>query len=148
MMHIMTAENGPVEGYWRSRPRAPAPGTIIGPVDGIENNGAKEFVFGKGRSAFSMFIVRRDPDLFGYLNICPHASLPLNYREGEFLNQEGDRIVCTMHFAEFRIEDGFGTAGAAENCWLDRVPVIARNGVMYIGGEAPVEEQDDAGEKS
>lgn len=132
---MMEMNNAPVADYWRTRPRAPAVGTSLGPLSQIDNNSAREFVFGKGRSAFSMFVVRRDPDLFGYLNICPHASLPLNYREGEFLNAAGDRIRCTMHFAEFRIEDGFGTAGAAENCWLDPVPVICREGELFIAGD-------------
>ena len=133
MMKTRTA--GPTPDYWLSRPRAPAVGTSLGPLDAIANNGAREYVFGKGKAAFSMFVVRRDPEVFGYLNICPHASLPLNYREGEFLNQSGDKIVCTMHFSEFRINDGFGTAGAAENCWLDPVPVVCRDGELFIAGE-------------
>ena len=123
----------PDPDYLRSRPRAPAPGTPLGPLDQIANHDAREFVFGKGRSAFSMFVVRRDEAVWGYLNICPHVSLPLNFREGEFMNETRDRIRCTMHYAEFRIEDGFCIAGAAEKCFLEPVPVVNRDGFLFIG---------------
>ncbi len=122
----------PEPGYWRLRPRAPTPGTVLGPLEGITRLGAREYVFGKGKSAFSMFVVRRDREVFGYLNICPHYSSALNCRGDAFLNDDGTRIRCSAHFAEFRIEDGFGVAGAAENCWLDPVPVVVRDGLLLI----------------
>lgn len=117
---------------WRTRPRAPLPGVELGPLEDIEDGGAKEYTFGRGTTVFSMFVVRQGDDVFGYLNICPHYSSPLNYRQGRFMNDDGTRIRCTMHFAEFRIEDGFGVAGAAENCWLDPVPVYVEDGIVRI----------------
>ena len=111
---------------WRTRPRAPMPGTVLAPLEELADGAAKEFVF-------------RGQAVFGYLNICPHYSSPLNHRAGHFLNEDGSRIRCTMHFAEFRIEDGFGVAGAAQNCWLDPVPVHVEDGNIVIsrpGGQA------------
>lgn len=118
--------------YWRTRPRAPAPGTVLGPLDEIPDRKGREYQFGRGKSAFSMFVVRRGDAVFGYLNICPHYSLPLNYREGEFVNDNGSLIRCSMHFAEFRIEDGYGVAGAAEDCFLDPIPVHVEDGQVVI----------------
>jgi nitrite reductase/ring-hydroxylating ferredoxin subunit len=118
--------------YWRLRPRAPSPGTVLGPLDEIPEGKGREYVFGRGKSAFSMFVVRRGPEVWGYLNICPHFSLPLNYRAGEFMNEEGSLIRCSMHFAEFRIEDGYCVAGAAESCFLDPVPVEVMEGLVRI----------------
>jgi nitrite reductase/ring-hydroxylating ferredoxin subunit len=117
---------------WRTRPRAPAPGTVLGPLDDIADGGAKEYIFGRGTTVFSMFVVRRGAAVFGYLNICPHYSSALNCRAGQFMSDDGSHIQCTMHFAEFRIEDGFGVAGAAEGCWLDPVPVHVENGIIVI----------------
>jgi nitrite reductase/ring-hydroxylating ferredoxin subunit len=124
---------------WRTRPRAPQPGAVLGPLDDIADGGAKEYVFGRGTTVFSMFVVRRGQQVYGYLNICPHYSSPLNNRAQQFLNEDGSRIRCTMHFAEFRIEDGFGVAGAAQNCWLDPVPVRVEDGAIVISrpGEDP-----------
>jgi nitrite reductase/ring-hydroxylating ferredoxin subunit len=117
---------------WRTRPRAPMPGTVLGPLDDIADGGAKEYIFGRGTTVFPMFVVRRAGAVFGYLNICPHFSSALNCRAGEFMSDDGSYIRCTMHFAEFRIEDGFGVAGAAEGCWLDPVPVHVENGMIVI----------------
>jgi nitrite reductase/ring-hydroxylating ferredoxin subunit len=117
---------------WRTRPRAPMPGTKLGPLDEIEETGAKEYIFGRGTTVFSMFVVRRKDEVFGYLNLCPHYSQPLNYRKGQFLNEDGTRIRCTMHFAEFRIEDGYGVSGAAEKCWLDPVPLSVVDGEIFL----------------
>lgn len=122
----------PDPNLWRTRPRAPQPGAVLGPLDDIPDGEAREFVFGRGTTVFSMFVVRRGESVYGYLNICPHYSSPLNHRAGHFLNDDGSRIRCTMHFAEFRIEDGFGIAGAAQNCWLDPVPVSVEAGMIVI----------------
>ncbi|MEQ1899950.1 MAG: Rieske 2Fe-2S domain-containing protein [Devosia sp.] len=121
---------------WRTRPRAPIPGTTLGPLEDIPDGEAREYVFGRGTTVFSMFVVRSGQNVHGYLNLCPHYSQPLNYRAGEFLNEDRTRIRCTMHFSEFRIEDGFGVAGAGINCWLDPVPVHVRDGHIVISTSA------------
>jgi len=118
---------------WRTRPRAPLPGVALGPLDEIAPGQAREYVFGRGTTVFSMFVVRQGGDrVYGYLNLCPHYSQPLNYRSGAFMNDDGTRIRCTMHFAEFQVEDGYGVSGAAEKCWLDPVPVLVKDGVVHI----------------
>jgi nitrite reductase/ring-hydroxylating ferredoxin subunit len=118
--------------YWRMRPRAPQPGTELGPLAEIPDGGAREYTFGRGKSAFSMFVVRRGGRAWGYLNLCPHFSLPLNYRAGQFLNEDGSLIRCTMHFAEFRIEDGRCVAGACEGAALDAIDLDVRDGTLRI----------------
>jgi nitrite reductase/ring-hydroxylating ferredoxin subunit len=117
---------------WRTMPRAQMPGTVLGPLAGIADGSAREYTFGRGTTVFSMFVVRRGEQVYGYLNLCPHYSSRLNCREGEFMNSDGTRIQCTAHFAEFRIEDGFGVEGAAEGCWLDPVPVHVEHGMIVI----------------
>ena len=125
--------DAPNPDYWRLRPRAPAPGTVLGPLADLPEGRAREYVFGRGASAFSMFVVRAGGILRGYLNLCPHFSLKLNQRGNEFLNDDGSRIRCTMHFAEFRVADGFCVAGACEGSYLDPVPVHVTDGQLVIG---------------
>lgn len=120
---------------WRRRPRAPQPGTVLGPAAEIAPGQAREFTFGGGKSRFSMFVVNKDQAFYAYLNLCPHYSSLLNVRDGEFLNPAGTLIRCSAHFAEFRIEDGFGVSGAAENCWLDPVPLEVVEGELRIAAE-------------
>jgi len=118
--------------YWRLRPFAPHPGTALGPLDSFPDNDARAFSFGAGRNAFSMFVVRKGNDLFGYLNICPHYSLPLNGVDETFLNPEKTRIRCVRHFAEFDIENGACVRGAAVNTSLDAIPLDVVDGEVRI----------------
>ena len=113
----------PDPGYWRLRPRAPSPGTVLGPLAEVPEGRGKEYLFGRGKSAFSMFVVRRGSEVWGYLNICPHFSLPLNDRAGEIMNEDGTLIRCSMHFSDFRIEDGFCVAGPCSGESLLALPV-------------------------
>ena len=119
--------------YWRLRPRAPAPGTPLAPLAELPDRRGREFVFGRGVAAFSMFVVRQGEAVYGYLNLCPHFSLKLNQRGEQFLNEDATLIRCTMHFAEFRIHDGLCVAGACESLYLDPVPLHVADGMVMIG---------------
>lgn len=125
---------------WRKNPLAPAPGTSLGPLDAIADGAAKEFVFGMGRRVFSMLVVRRGDAARAYVNACPHVWLPLNYRHREVLNGDGERLVCSNHFAEFSVEDGAAISGPVEaGCRLTVVPVhVDAAGILLIG--TPLEE--------
>ena len=130
--------SGPLAGpgrhaAWRMRAFAPAVGERLGPLETVEDGGAKEYVFGGGLNRFRMFVVRKGQRVFGYLNICPHYSLPLNHRADEFLTRTGDRIMCRQHLALFAIEDGRGLDGACEGRGLDIIPVSVRAGEMIVG---------------
>lgn len=131
------SNNQPNFDYWRLRPFAPAQGTCLCQTADIAVNSAREFKFGRGKNSFSMFIVRTEAGFYGYLNLCPHFSLPLNYRAEEFLNASGSLIRCSMHFAEFRLEDGYCVSGAAEKCFLDPVPIYEEEEALYIGDKPP-----------
>jgi nitrite reductase/ring-hydroxylating ferredoxin subunit len=117
---------------WRTRAYAPRSGDVVGPLESIPDGQAKEFVFGRGRAAFRMFVIRKGSAVFGYLNICPHSSLPLNHRPDDFMSADGQRIRCTRHFALFQIENGLCDAGACENLYLDAVPVKVRAGEIVV----------------
>ena len=107
---------------WRRCTHAPAPGTELGPLDAIPDGQGREYAFGPDRDRFRMFVVRRGAEVFGYLNICPHFSLPLNYRADQFTTRDGE-ILCSMHFALFRFDDGVCIDGACPGRTLDPVPV-------------------------
>jgi nitrite reductase/ring-hydroxylating ferredoxin subunit len=54
----------------------------------------------------TLFAVRRGERLYVYRNLCPHQGGPLAWRKDRYLNQDGTRIVCFAHGAEFEIESG------------------------------------------
>ncbi|RUQ70662.1 Rieske (2Fe-2S) protein [Azospirillum doebereinerae] len=110
---------------WRQDPQAPAPGTALGPLDALPDGEAKEFRFGEGRRVFSMLTIRQGDAVRAYVNACPHVWLPLTYRHGRVLSEDGRRLICSSHFAEFSVEDGRPLSGpVTPGCRLAAVPVL------------------------
>lgn len=67
--------------------------------------------FDQGRDL--LFVVRRGKSVKGYINRCPHQGASLPWRKDEYLNADGDRIVCSAHGAHFDIDSGRCTLGPA-----------------------------------
>jgi len=124
--------DGPFHIRWHQRPHAPAPGTELGPLADIPDGQGREYVFGEGKRAFSLFVVRRGGAAFGYLNVCPHFQLTLNSRPDMFMTRDGSRIKCSQHLALFRIEDGFCLDGACEGDRLEAIPLDLEDGLLTI----------------
>jgi nitrite reductase/ring-hydroxylating ferredoxin subunit len=89
-----------------------------------------------------LFVVRRAGALYAYWDACPHyGDTPMAWRAGQYLNAERDRIVCASHGAEFEIETGLCTKGAALGKCLRRAPVQTNSrGDLVLGGE---QQQED-----
>jgi len=60
----------------------------------------------------SLFLVRHEGAVHGYLNDCPHwPGSPMAWRRDAYLNRDATRIVCSGHAAEFDIASGRCTLG-------------------------------------
>src|SRR5688500_5718463 len=123
---------------WNDSPQAPAPGTSLGPLSGIADCSVHEFQFGEGRRVFSMLAIRRGDDVKAYVNACPHVWLPLTFRSPRLLSEDGERLTCSNHLAEFAVDDGRALSGPVEpGCGLIRVPVhVDARGEVVIGDQA------------
>ncbi len=66
------------------------------------------------------------------MNRCPHFSLPLNVRPGEFVMLEGERVMCALHGAVFCLDNGYCEAGPAKSSSLESVEVVVRDGSVCI----------------
>ncbi len=53
-----------------------------------------------------LILVRRGGRVYAYDNRCPHTGAPLDWTPGHFLDATGEHILCALHGARFRIEDG------------------------------------------
>lgn len=116
---------------WTRHPHAPPPGTELGALDALADGGGREHVFGPEADAFSLLVVRRGRAAFGYVNICPHFGIPLTAKRDAF-TCDGE-MMCSMHFALFRFDDGICTDGACEGLGLDPVPIeVTSDGVIRI----------------
>lgn len=79
-----------------------------------------------------MFVVRKGDNVFGYVNICPHARTPLDWTPDQFMTHDKTNLMCATHGAQFRIEDGFCIAGPCLGLSLTPVPIEVSSGDVVI----------------
>jgi nitrite reductase/ring-hydroxylating ferredoxin subunit len=104
-------------------------------VEALEDNTARGF--GPANGGFTgLFAVRRGEVVFVYVNSCPHIGVPLDWAPERFLSTDRRRIVCSMHGAEFRIEDGFCTQGPCQGEHLEAVLVTLADGMILVPEDA------------
>ncbi len=84
-------------------------------------------------STDALFAVRQGDEVRVYRNRCPHAGMPLNWMPDRFLDRDKERILCTVHGARFRIEDGECVSGPCPGEHLEAVPATVQDGVVWIG---------------
>lgn len=85
---------------------------VIARLQQIGDPGSQEFSIGSGDWPLQGFVVRRGEQAFAYLNRCPHAGHPLNFRpSNDFLSLDRQFIMCRSHGALFELKSGHCVAG-------------------------------------
>ena len=97
------------------------PGDVLCRLDELDNPGSKGFI-----------MLRDGEEAFGYVNICPHRFLPLNWKPDVFLNFQKTRILCVVHAATFDMRDGSYLGGPCPGQGLETVPLRIENGVILL----------------
>lgn len=100
-------------------------------LDDIPDGQARGFAFG-GRSEDSVFAVRRGETVYVYENICPHIGSPLAWVKDGYLSGDRERIICYLHGARFKIEDGECTVGPCVGEHLTAVTTRIDDGSVVI----------------
>nr|WP_237182620.1 Rieske 2Fe-2S domain-containing protein [Roseomonas marmotae] len=92
---------------------------------------------GQARGFGALFAVRRGARVFVYVNACPHIGVSLEIMPDRFLDHRGTAIICALHGAQFRIEDGFCTHGPCAGDSLEAVPAeVDAEGVVRVPEDA------------
>ena len=121
---------------WKSHPHAPAADTELCPLAAVPDGGCVEVSFGSEREKLRLIVLRSAGQAWAYVNVCPHFSLPLNSRPGEFLVTDDRHLMCAYHCALFRFHDGLCVDGPAKDRSLESVPVTIVDGVVRIAASA------------
>ena len=80
-----------------------------------------------------VFIVKKDNQIYAYINKCPHAGVNLEWQENDFLNIDKTFIQCSVHGAIFSIESGTCIQGPCNGSGLTSVKLlIDDNGDIYL----------------
>ncbi|HGG58868.1 MAG TPA: Rieske (2Fe-2S) protein [Gammaproteobacteria bacterium] len=70
-----------------------------------------------------LFVVRREDEIFAYVDRCPHAGLPLAWVADQYLDASGEFLVCATHGARFDIASGECRGGPCGGRGLTPLPV-------------------------
>ena len=92
-------------------------------LEALDATGSLGLTADIGDGPEEIFVVRRGDVVRAYRNSCPHTGGPLEWLDDQFLDDEGEFIVCATHGALFRIEDGFCFAGPCKRQSLSAVCV-------------------------
>jgi nitrite reductase/ring-hydroxylating ferredoxin subunit len=98
--------------------------TVLCRLDEISEPGSAGFLIeADGKDPREIFVVRKDGQVYGYENRCPHAGVPLAGGANNFLAPSNTLIQCGLHGALFGIEDGLCVAGPCRGKSLTKLRV-------------------------
>lgn len=103
-------------------------GISLGPLDLIADGAARNYVLRIGANRFHGFVVRKGEQVFGYVDRCPHAGLPLAQQLDQYLTPDGGLIACSWHGAIFTVEEGACVGGPCVGARLSPWPVTVSEG--------------------
>lgn len=97
-------------------------------VNEIEEDSAKGFTIDKQK----IFAVKKDGQLYIYLNSCPHLNINLEFQPDQFLDSESRFIQCVNHGALFEIDSGKCIAGPCSGQSLTTVNFEIKDDEVYL----------------
>ncbi len=80
----------------------------------------------------SIVAVKKYGDIHLYENRCPHLGIQMEMVPDQFLDTSRSLIMCSMHGALFRIEDGLCISGPCLNHKLKEVKFEIHNDLIYF----------------
>jgi nitrite reductase/ring-hydroxylating ferredoxin subunit len=102
--------------------------------------GSRGFTVARGDGEkIEIFIVHRKGNFTAWINRCPHKGMPLEWKPDDFLDDEGEHIICATHGAVFDMEDGSCLGGPCRGQGLSPVPIEQQGDDLYLAPESGLE---------
>lgn len=105
---------------------------VVCRLSDLDQHGARGFTIGTGDWPLRGFVVRLGEVVHGYVNFCPHAGHPLNFKPHQFLTHDGSLILCASHGALFEKQTGYCVAGPCAGKQLRSVPLKVESGFVML----------------
>ncbi|SPL69986.1 Rieske (2Fe-2S) protein [Acinetobacter stercoris] len=83
-------------------------------------------------SELSLVVIKKDQHYFCYENVCPHFSVQLDYKSGQFSTYQNSVIMCAHHSALFDIETGLCIDGPCKGKSLVAIKIENKNGKIFF----------------
>ena len=72
----------------------------------LDATGAKEIVLDQDGARLPVFVLKFGDRILGYVNSCPHARLPLNFKDDTFFDISRTFLFCANHGAHLDVVSG------------------------------------------
>jgi len=105
---------------------------VICRLDDLGESGSRGFSIGTGDWPVRGFVVRINDQVRGYVNSCPHARHPLNFKPNQFLTMDGALILCASHGALFEKSTGYCVAGPCAGQSLQTLSLEVSDGYVLL----------------
>jgi nitrite reductase/ring-hydroxylating ferredoxin subunit len=122
-----------------SEPRQIDVERVICRLDDLGEAGSRGFSIGAGDWPLRGFVVRIHDQVRGFVNSCPHARHPLNFKPNQFLTMDGTLILCSSHGALFEKLTGYCVAGPCAGQSLQTLPLEVSDGYVMLAPAALLE---------
>lgn len=97
-------------------------------INDINDNQSKGFTLNERH----FFAVKKYNAIHLYQNKCPHLGIQLEMVPDQFLDASHSLIMCSMHGALFRIEDGLCISGPCLEQSLQAIPFTIENDFILV----------------
>lgn len=114
--------------------------TTLCTLDSIPDGSAKGFELDADTP---ILVVRQGEQAWAYINRCPHIGVQLNWMPDQFMSLDNATLQCSMHGAQFRVEDGFCIYGPCIGRSLQPLPLQINNSHISVSWQ-PWQPEDSA----
>jgi len=80
----------------------------------------------------SGFLIFYKGNFYAYQNECMHLSVELDWKDNDFLDDEGRFIICATHGAIYNPEDGYCVSGPCQGKKLKKIAFEERADKIII----------------
>jgi nitrite reductase/ring-hydroxylating ferredoxin subunit len=87
---------------------------------------------GRDREAI---LLKTEEGYLSYLNRCRHLAVPLDWGDGEVMDDSGKLFLCRTHGALFRPKDGFCVSGPCQGLSLFPIDIAVREDGIYLSNQ-------------
>lgn len=100
----------------------------------VPDPGTYEFSIGEGDWPLRGFVVRHRGQVRAYVNSCPHAGHPLNWKPNSFFAPRTELLLCVSHGALFEPDTGECVAGPCAGQNLQSLKIEIADGQVVLTG--------------
>lgn len=108
------------------------PGELIADHDELEPGQTKIVMVNLQERDVEAILLRTEEGYLSYLNRCRHLAVPLDWGDGDVLDESGHLFQCRTHGALFRRTDGHCVSGPCQGLSLFAVDISIRDDGVYL----------------